>query len=80
MANSFLIYMDKFINKIGSFCIKRLAELVALSLITVSILLLISLLSYSPEDPNFIFSENITIKNLMGSKGSYVSDLFLQSF
>ena len=72
--------MDKFINKIGSFCIKRLAELVALSLITVSILLLISLLSYSPEDPNFIFSENITIKNLMGSKGSYVSDLFFQSF
>ena len=72
--------MDKFINKIGSFCIKRLAELVALSLITVSILLLVSLLSYSPEDPNFIFSENITIKNLMGSKGSYVSDLFFQSF
>jgi len=72
--------MDKFINKIGSFCIKRLAELVALSLIIVSILLLISLLSYSPEDPNFIFSENITIKNLMGSKGSYVSDLFFQSF
>ena len=72
--------MYEFINKIGSFCIKRLAELIALSLITVSILLLISLLSYSPEDPNFIFSENITIKNLMGSKGSYVSDLFFQSF
>ena len=72
--------MDKFINKIASFCIKRLAEFIALSLITISILLLVSLISYSPEDPNFIFPENTTISNLMGSKGSYVSDLFFQSF
>jgi len=72
--------MYEFINKIGSFFIKRLAELIGLSLITISILLLISLLSYSPEDPNFIFPENTIIKNLMGLKGSYVSDLFFQSF
>ena len=72
--------MYEFINKIGSFCIKRLAELIGLSLITISILLLISLLSYSPEDPNFIFPENTIMKNLMGLKGSYVSDLFFQSF
>ena len=72
--------MYEFINKIGSFCIKRLAELIGLSLITISILLLISLLSYSPEDPNFIFPENTIVKNLMGSKGSYISDLFFQSF
>ena len=54
--------------------------MIGLSLITISILLLISLLSYSPEDPNFIFPENTIIKNLMGLKGSYVSDLFFQSF
>jgi S-DNA-T family DNA segregation ATPase FtsK/SpoIIIE len=72
--------MYEFINKIGSFFIKRLAELIGLSLITISILLLISLLSYSPEDPNFIFPENTIINNLMGLKGSYVSDLFFQSF
>jgi len=72
--------MNEFISKIGSFFIKRLAELIGLSLITISILLLISLLSYSPEDPNFIFPKNILVKNLMGSKGSYVSDLFFQSF
>jgi len=72
--------MDGFISKIGSFCIKRLAELTGLSLITISILLLTSLLSYSPEDPNFIFPENTIINNLIGSKGSYVSDLFFQSF
>ncbi len=72
--------MYEFINKIGSFCIKRLAELIGLILITISITLFISLLSYSPEDPNFIFPENLIVKNLMGSKGSYISDLFFQSF
>ena len=55
--------MNEFISKIGSFFIKRLAELIGLSLITISILLLISLLSYSPEDPNFIFPKNILVKN-----------------
>ena len=72
--------MYEFINKIGSFCIKRLAELIGLSLITISILLLISLLSYSPEDPNFIFPKNTIIKNILGLKGSHISDLFFQSF
>ena len=72
--------MNEFISKIGNFCIKRLAELIGLSLITISILLLISLLSYSPEDPNFIFPKDTSIKNLMGSNGSYISDLFFQSF
>ena len=72
--------MNEFISKIGNFCIKRIAELIGISLITISILLLISMMSYSPEDPNFIFPENTIIKNLMGSKGSYISDLFFQSF
>ena len=39
----------------------------------------ISLLSYSPEDPNFIFPENTEIKNLLGFRGSYISDIFFQS-
>ena len=72
--------MNEFISKISNFCIKRIAELIGISLITISILLLISMMSYSPEDPNFIFPENTIIKNLMGSKGSYISDLFFQSF
>ena len=42
-------------------------------------LLLISLITYSAEDPNFIFNENTDIKNLLGIKGSYVSDFFFQS-
>ena len=61
------------------FTIKRVAEIVGILFICVSILFLISLLTYSPEDPNFIFTENIEIKNILGIKGSYISDLFFQS-
>ena len=43
------------------------------------ILLFLALISYSPEDPNFIFPENLEIKNYLGFQGSYTSDLFLQS-
>ena len=42
-------------------------------------LLFIALISYSPNDPNFIFPENTEIKNLLGFQGSYISDLFFQS-
>ena len=41
--------------------------------------MLASLISYSPEDPNFIFPENAEIKNLLGAKGSYASDILYQS-
>ena len=37
------------------------------------------LISYSPNDPNYIFPENTEIKNLLGFQGSYISDLFFQS-
>ena len=37
------------------------------------------LLTYSPEDPNFIFPENTKIENILGFHGSFVSDLFFQS-
>ena len=42
-------------------------------------MLFTALISYSPEDPNFIFPENTEIKNMLGFQGSYVSDLFFQS-
>ncbi len=61
------------------FTIKRVAEIVGISFILISVLLLISLISYSAEDPNFIFTENTKIKNLLGYRGSYISDLFFQS-
>ena len=68
-----------YINKIGDFIIKRLAELVGIFLVVTSILLFISLISYSPEDPNFIFPENQEIKNFLGFRGSFIADIFFQS-
>ena len=61
------------------FTIKRVTEIIGIFLIAVSILLFISLITYSPEDPNFIFTENTTINNILGFRGSYASDLFFQS-
>ena len=49
-------------------------------LIATSILLLASLISYSPGDPNFIYSsESTEIKNITGFYGSVISDFLLQS-
>ena len=72
--------MNEYVNKIAVFCIKRIAEFVGLFIISISIFLIISLATYSPEDPNFIFPENAVIENLMGLKGSFISDLLFQSF
>jgi S-DNA-T family DNA segregation ATPase FtsK/SpoIIIE len=66
-------------KKTLDFTIKRVAEIIGIFLIIISILLFLALFSYSPEDPNFIFTENTTVKNLLGFKGSYTSDLFFQS-
>ena len=71
--------IKNFFGKIVDFTLKRLAELVGLLLVIISILLFLSLISYSPEDPNFIFPENTKINNILGSKGSFASDIFYQS-
>ena len=71
------------IKKIGNsvliFITKRLIEISGVIITILGILLFLALISYSPEDPNFIFPENLEIKNFLGFKGSYTSDLFLQS-
>ena len=61
------------------FILRRLIEILGLIVLILGFLLLISLLTYSPQDPNFIFPESTQIKNLLGYQGSYVSDLFFQS-
>ena len=66
-------------NNILTFVIKRLIEIFGIIISTTGILLFIALISYSPEDPNFIFPENTEIKNLLGYQGSYISDLILQT-
>ena len=62
-----------------NFTIKRLAEIFGIIIFFAGIMLLISLSTYSPEDPNFIFPDNTKINNTLGFQGSFVSDLFLQS-
>ena len=67
-------------NSILIFTIKRLIEIFGILVLGFGIIFFISLASYSPTDPNFIFPENTEIKNIMGFQGSYISDLFFQSF
>jgi len=67
-------------NLLLNFTIKRLAEIFGIIVFTTGILLFISLFSYSPEDPNFIFPKDTEIKNILGFQGSFISDLFFQSF
>ena len=66
-------------KKTLDFTIKRVAEIIGILFICCSALLFLALISYSPEDPNFIFTENIEIKNILGFRGSYISDIFFQS-
>ncbi len=71
--------IKNYINKIVNFTLRRLAELIGLFLIIISILLLISLATYSPQDPTFIFPDNQEIRNILGIRGSFVADIFFQS-
>ena len=71
--------IKKTANLLLNFAIKRLAEIFGIFIFLAGSLLLIALLTYSPEDPNFIFPDNKEIKNLLGFKGSVISDLFFQS-
>ena len=74
-------YMDikKLANLSLIFLTNRLIEIIGIIISIFGFLLLISLITYSPSDPNFIFSDNIEVENLLGFQGSYVSDFFLQS-
>ena len=69
----------KIAEKVSNFLILRCIELFGLLIVLLSIFLFLSLLTYEPEDPNFIFPENAIIKNFFGFKGSLISDLFFQS-
>ncbi len=67
-------------SRIFGFFNKRIIEIIGLLTILLSFFLLLSLSTYTPEDPNFIFPESIKIHNLFGFYGSVTSDLILQSF
>jgi len=70
-----------FLNSVTNFLKKRTFELLGISLISLSIALAISFLTYSPGDPSFVYGKNNpSIENLLGVYGSLVSDFLLQSF
>ena len=71
--------IKKTADSLINFAIKRLAEISGITIFVVGIMLFLALVTYSPEDPNFIFPENTKIKNLLGFQGSFISDLFFQS-
>jgi len=73
MYSKTLDILVKFLNR-------RIIELAGVVFITASVFLFLSITTYSPNDPNFLYTpENAIIKNLMGSKGSFVSDFLLQA-
>ncbi len=71
--------IKKIVNTTLLFTAKRLSEILGFLIFSSGTILLIALITYSPEDPNFIFPENTEIKNLLGIRGSYISDIFFQS-
>ena len=68
-----------FLIKTKEFLIKRLTELLALTIIVFSAALMTALVSYSPDDPNFIIDQNIEVQNVLGFRGSIISDFLYQS-
>ena len=70
-----------FYENITNFMKKRAMEFIGIVLLIISIGTLISLISYSPTDPSFVYgAENTVIKNFFGIYGSFISDFLLQSF
>ena len=71
--------IKKLSNIALTFITNRLIEIFGICVLLIGALILIALISYSPEDPNFIFPENTVIKNILGYQGSVTSDFILQS-
>ena len=59
--------IKKTANSFASFTIKRIAEIFGTTVFCAGVLLLLALITYSPEDPNFIFPENTKIENIFSS-------------
>jgi S-DNA-T family DNA segregation ATPase FtsK/SpoIIIE len=71
--------IKKTANLLLNFTIRRLAEIFGVLVSLTGGMLFLALITYSPNDPNFIFPENTKIENLMGFQGSFISDLLFQS-
>ena len=72
--------LKKLANNTINFGINRIIEIFGLTILLIGVLLLASLITFSPEDPNFIFPDDKEIKNILGFRGSFTADIFFQSF
>ena len=72
--------LKKLVNNAINFSINRFIEIIGVTILAIGVLLLASLITFSPDDPNFIFPKNTEIKNIFGFRGSFAADIFLQSF
>ena len=67
-------------NNVLNFGVNRVIEIVGVAILITGVLLLTSLITFSPDDPNFIFPNDTKIKNILGFRGSFTADIFFQSF
>ena len=67
-------------NNAINFGVNRIIEIAGVAILATGFLLLASLISFSPDDPNFIFPDDTIIKNILGFRGSFTADIFFQSF
>ena len=72
--------LKKLANNAINFSLNRVVEILGASIVVAGFLLLASLITFSPDDPNFIFPNNTQIKNILGFRGSFTADIFFQSF
>ena len=72
--------LKKLADNVINFSINRVIEIIGFTILITGILLLASLITFSPDDPNFIFPNNTEIQNILGSHGSFTADIFFQSF
>jgi S-DNA-T family DNA segregation ATPase FtsK/SpoIIIE len=72
--------IKKLAYNVLNFSLNRVIEIIGIGIAIIGFFLLVSLFSFSPDDPNFIFPKNTEIENLLGFRGSFTADLFLQSF
>ena len=68
------------VNNVINFVVNRVIEIIGVTILITGVLLLASLITFSPDDPNFIFPENTGINNIFGFQGSFTADIFFQSF
>ena len=71
--------LKKLADKALNFGVNRVIEIMGVTILVMGVLLLASLITFSPDDPNFIFPNNVEIRNILGFRGSFTADIFFQS-